>query len=240
MNKISTYNTYQSEVYKNTLKKKENDVKAGKKNKADKVQNASQPELSDKAKALLEELKKKYSNIDFFVADYSSEEEAAAYLNRGNKEYSVLIDSETLEEMAADDSVKEKYTDIIDNATGQLSEMKEKLGEDGEEVTRIGVIVNNDGTVSYFAELEKMSEKQRERIEKAREEKREEAAEEKKKAAKEARELPKDNAAFEKTKKTTLKADSIGELIERIKNVDWSKVEEEEIPVQGSRFDFSI
>lgn len=242
MNKISNYSTYQKEVYQNTLKKKEkeNEVKFGKKEKTDKTQNASQLELSDKAKALLEELKKKYSNIDFFVADYASEEEAASYLNRGTKEYSVLLDPETLEEMAKDDSVKQEYTDIIDKATGELTDMKEKLGEDGEEVTRIGVIVNNDGTVSYFAELEKMSEKQRERIEKAREEKKEEAAEEKKKAAREAREPSKDGLSFEKTKKTTVKADSVEELMEKIRNVDWSKVPQEEIPDRGARFDFSI
>ena len=33
-------------------------------------------QLSDKAKALLEELKSKYGNMDFFIADYSTEEEA--------------------------------------------------------------------------------------------------------------------------------------------------------------------
>ena len=222
MNKISNYSAYQKEVYQNNLKKeKENEIKSGKREKAGKTQNTSQPELSDKAKALLEELKKKYSNIDFFVADYDSDEEAASYLNRGIKEYSVLLDPETLEEMARDSSVKQKYTDMIDKATGELSDMKEQLGEAGDEITRVGVVVNNDGTVSYFAELEKMSEKQRERIEKAREEKKEEAAE-------------------EKRKKTTVKADSIEELMEKIKKVDWNKIPQEEIPTRGARFDFSI
>ena len=46
--------------------------------------------------------------MDFIVADYESEEEASAYLSRGTKEYSVLIDPELLEEMAADGKTKEK------------------------------------------------------------------------------------------------------------------------------------
>lgn len=223
MNKISDYGNYQKDLYQKSLQKKdkEKEVKISKKDKTEGTQNVNQPELSDKAKALLEELKQKYSNIDFFVADYSCDEEAASYLNRGAKEYSVFMDPETLEQMAADDSVKQKYLDIIDDATGQLKDMKEKLGEEGEEVTRLGVVVDKDGTVSYFAELEKMSEKQRERIEKAKEEKKEEAI-------------------YSKTKRTTVKADSVEELMEKIKNVDWDKISQEEVPNRGGRFDFSV
>lgn len=61
--------------------------------------------LSDKAQALLDEMKRKYSNMDFFVADYSSSEEASGIMSRGSKEYGVLLDPETLEAMAKDGSV---------------------------------------------------------------------------------------------------------------------------------------
>ena len=54
-------------------------------------------------------MQKKYGDRDFFVADYSSDDEAQRYLSRGSKEYSVLIEPELLEKMAADESVKEKY-----------------------------------------------------------------------------------------------------------------------------------
>ena len=67
---------------------------------------SKQPELSQGAKDLLNEMQKKYGDRDFFVADYSSDDEAQRYLSRGSKEYSVLIEPELLEKMAADESVK--------------------------------------------------------------------------------------------------------------------------------------
>ena len=51
-------------------------------------------------------MQKKYGDRDFFVADYSSDDEAQRYLSRGSKEYSVLIEPELLEKTAADESVK--------------------------------------------------------------------------------------------------------------------------------------
>ena len=68
---------------------------------ADKV-GQNELNLSDEAKDLLQELKEKYRNMDFMVAHFSSDEEAQSYLSRGTKDYSVLIDPETLEAMAAD------------------------------------------------------------------------------------------------------------------------------------------
>ena len=79
-----------------------------------------------------------------------------------------------LEEMAANEETKEKYLDLLNNATNEITNIKEQLGEQKEEVTHIGIVFGEDGTISYFAELEKTSEKQRERIEEAKEEKAEE------------------------------------------------------------------
>ena len=117
MSKIDGYSVYQK-VYEKSIQKK-NDLKksedANKVNKPDRVDKYEPVELSDKAKALLEELKKKYGNMDFMIANYDSEEEAAHYLSRGTKEFSVLIEPELLEEMAADESVKEKYLGLLDD-----------------------------------------------------------------------------------------------------------------------------
>ena len=128
-------------------------------------------QLSDKAKALLEELKQKYDNIDFFVADYSSDEEAQSYLDRGTKEYSVLIDPETLEAMAADEETKEKYTGMIDEATAKLADMKDQLEESGVQVKSLGVSIADDGSMTLFASIEEMSAKREEHLEKMREKK---------------------------------------------------------------------
>lgn len=190
--------------------------------KTDKTGSNGVEGLSDRAKKLLEQLKKTYKNMDFMVADYHSDEEAAQYLSRGTKEFSALIEPEVLEEMAADEETKEKYTRMLDDATNKLSDMKEQLGDQEDEVKSLGISLKQDGSVSYFADLEKMSENQKERIEKSRETRKEE------------------KAAQEKSKKTRVHANSVKELMDKIKNVDWDKIKATDNKESGSRFDYSI
>ena len=225
MNRIENYGVYQNNRYERTAQNKKENVKT---NKADKTDKNSMAQLSSRAKKLLEELKKKYGNMDFMVADYENEEEASAYLSRGTKEYSVLIEPELLEEMAADEESKEKYLGKLDESTDQLAKMKDKLGDKKSEVVHMGVSIGKDGKLSYFAELEKMSAKQREHIEKTRERNREEKAS----AAK--KESP------DRGKRTRVTADSTGELLEKIYTVDWSKVQTEGEKGNGNRFECSI
>lgn len=235
MSKIDGYSVYQNQYYDKTQKSGRDTAKTqnGKTDKTDKTAKKDSVELSERAKELLKELQKKYGDMDFFVADYSSNEEAQSYLSRGTKAFSVLLDPETLEAMAADEDTKNSYMNQIDAARTDLSSMKEKLEETGEEVTRVGMTFDKDGNVSYFAEVEKISEKYKEHIEKGIEKKKEEKAE----AAK------KEEAASHspgKVKKTTVYADSVDELLEKIKKVDWDKIGEEEVKKSGGFFDFSI
>ena len=158
-----------------------------------------------------------------------------AYLSRGSKEYSVLIDTETLEEMAANQKSKEKYLGILDEATGKLSDLREQLSEEeGQEVARLGISIGKDGSVSYFAELEKMSEKQRERIEKSKEKKKEQSDQAEKTAKNRS-----ETAKAEPYKRTRVTAQTAEELLEKIRKVDWEKVPELQA-VNGSRLDLSI
>ncbi len=222
MTKVSGYGAYRTQYYDSTVQnKKEQETK-----KTDKTEESGRPgkvQLSDKAQALLKELQKTYKNMDFMVADYDSDEEAASYLSRGTKEYSVLLDPELLEEMAADEDTKNQQLGLLEKATTKLSDMKAQLGDKKDEVTHVGVAIDKDGTMSFFAELEKSGERQRERIEKSRETRREEAAQEKK----------------EKSKRTRVEADSVEELLDKIRNVDWRQIREEEHPASGGRIDFS-
>ncbi len=114
-------------------------------------------ELSEAAKNLLAELKEKYGDIDFFVAEFSTDEEAQYYHNQSTKKYSCVIDPKTLEEMAADEAVKEKYVGIIDTADEKFDQVKEELGEDADEIKRMGITVDKEGVVTYFAELTKQT-----------------------------------------------------------------------------------
>lgn len=228
---VGSYGVYQKNYYDDKTQKKE-EKKADKTDRNSKAKKQQGVNLSSRAQKLLKELQKKYKNMDFIVADYDSDEEASAYLSRGTKEYSVLLDPETLEAMAADESVKKKYTDIIDGATDKLDDVKKKLGEDGDQVVRLGVSVDKSGKVSYFAELEKMSEKSKEYWDKAAEKKKSEKAEEARKAEK--------AEAKERIKKTKVTADSVEELLEKIKEVDWDSIKAEEPVKTGNRYDYFV
>ena len=255
MNKVNGYSVYQSNYYNNTVQNKKDKDKPQKSDSAQKNDSVKKTEhdtvqLSDKAKALLQELKKQYGNMDFFVADYDTEEEAASYLSRGTKEFSVLIDTEELERMAEDEEVKNQNLALLDEAVGKLGDMKEQLKEteNGDQVIQLGVTIGKDGEVSYFAELEKVSERQKDFIEKMRADKKEAA----KDAAEEAQEAKEDEAAkattqgrdsyrFEKSRRTTVYAGSAEELLEQIAGIDWDAIKEETTTnMPGGHFDLSI
>ncbi len=263
MSRIDGYNAYQDNFFKTAFKDKpvpkkpENDEKAVKpeddkaasleimSNKADKADNLGGVQLSDAAKNLLEELKQKYGNMDFMVANYSSDEEASEILSRGTKEFSVLIEPELLEEMAADEEVKNKYMGIIEESTQKMADLKEEISEnseDGTEVTSIGMSVSSDGTVKYFAELKNASDAQAERIEKNKEKKAEEEAREEKKAEHKDKippESPEDRFVPEASKSTRVEASSVDELLEKIKNLDWEQIRALPPKNEGGKFDFS-
>jgi len=241
MQKIGTYNAYQNTVYDKTTQagKSTASSKAANAKGADAAKESKAPDLSKAAQKLLKELHEKYTNMDFMVADYETEEEAASYLSRGTSEYSTIFTPEELEKMAADESVKEKNLKTLDDAVSKLGEMKEQLGDKGKDVTRVGMVMGDDGQVSFFAELEKGSAQQRERIERQRENNRAEAKEAKKvEASKEAEERLK---SMEKPgKRTTVFASSVDELAEKIGQVDWDKVKEENYGPVGNYFNLTI
>ena len=72
--------------------------------KADKSKETSTVKLSTDAQKYLEQLKGKYKNVDFIVADFSSDEEAQKHLATGNGEYNCVITPDTLEKMATDET----------------------------------------------------------------------------------------------------------------------------------------
>ena len=236
MEKIGSY--YQSSVYNRTAQnaKDANKTRTDSAKKAGTAQESSKtPTLSKAAQNLLKELQKSYGNMDFMVAEYETDEEAASLLSRGTGEYSVLFTPDELEKMAADEDVKKKNLNVLDNAVSKLDEMKEQLGDKADDISRIGISFGDDGEVSFFAELEKNSEKQRERIEKQREDKKE--------ASKEAgKSETAEYLAHGKStgKRTTVFASTVEELAEKIARVDWNAVKEERQSPAGQRFDFTV
>ena len=96
-------------------------------------------------------------------------------------------------------------------------------------ITKFGISFNSDGTTTFFAELEKSSASQKEYLEKLQEKK----AAEKKEAKK------KEQSKQTEVRKTTVQANSKEELLEKISELDWSKITEEKA-TQGMKFDITI
>jgi len=193
-------------------------------------------ELSDKANKLLKDLQKKYGNMNFLVGNYSSEEEAHSILSRHatNKDFSVLIDPETLEKMAADKDVRAKYEGILSDAAGQLTSIKEELGDDEDKVKSLGISIDGEGKVSFFAEMEKASAEQREKLDEKRAAKKEEASKE----ARHTKEKEQLEKLHNKENTKVLSADSAQELLEKIRLYKFEP-RKDDITV-GKTFDLSV
>ena len=102
-------------------------------------------------------------------------------------------------------------------------------------INKLAVSINDDGSMSIFAELEKMSEKQKDYIEKLREKRAEEKKTAEKSEEKKVNSYKKDDTSS--VKKVVVEASSEEELVEKINNVNWDKVSGEKV---GARFDFSV
>ncbi len=205
-----------------------------------------QPELSEKGQKYYEELKKKYSNMDFVLVSKdmkaAAQAQAGSYANK-NKMV-VLIDEEKIERMAEDENYRKKYEGIISGATSQMQQLKKSLTSSGAKVKGYGMQVNDGGNASFFAVIDKSYEAQRKRIAKKAEQK----AEDKKKAQKEERDKRAEEARTQKGDKAkedlvTVTASSIDELINKINNTMFAamsdNMETEAEKRVGHNFDYS-
>ncbi|MCR5502249.1 MAG: DUF6033 family protein [Lachnospiraceae bacterium] len=148
------------------------------------------PELSEKAAAYYEDLKKKFGDMDFVLVSRDMKEaakqQAGTFANPNRMV--VLIDEDKIEKMAEDESFRNQYEGIISQAKSGLSRLKTQTANNSN-VKGYGMQVNDGGTASFFAVLKDSSKAQKARIEKKAAEKKEaEKAAEKKEAAKKAEE----------------------------------------------------
>lgn len=158
MSKINGYSAYQTSFTSSAVQNRKDEAKTdrtGNTQKQEKGKKTGTTQLSDAAKSLLKDLQKRYGNMDFIVAKYETEEEAASYLARGSKEFSVLIDPDELEQMAEDPEVCRQYTDQLDSAVEQLKNMKEQIQLEEGDVLHLGVAMDQYGIKSFFADIEK-------------------------------------------------------------------------------------
>lgn len=178
-------------------------------------QTIGNPKLSEKASKYYDELKKKYANMNFILVSEDMKEQAkvnaAGYAN-ANKMV-VLIDEDKIERMAEDENYRKQYEAIIANAASGMSQLGSSIAATGASVKGYGMQVNDNGTATYFAVLEKSSAAQKERIEKKAAKKKAEEKAKDKKAQKEAEK--------ERIKKSHDKAEKISD-----KEVDTVDIED--------------
>ncbi len=213
-----------------------------------------EPKLSDKAAKYYEDLKKKYSGMEFILVSRDqkafAQSQAASYANPAKMV--VLIDEDKIERMATDESYRKQYEGIIANAASGMSQLSKSLSGNSS-VKGYGMKVNGNGTASFFAVIDKSLAAQRKRIEKKAQEKEEAKKAEEKRAKKKEQQEKLEESWKKDSGKTenlydedtvTVQASSIEELLKKINDVtfesmsDYARTEEEK--KIGQSFDFSI
>lgn len=219
------------------------------------------PKLSEKAAKYYEELKKKFSNMDFILVSADQKEAAkaqAASFSNPNKMV-VLIDEDKIERMAADENYRKQYEGIILNGANSLTQLAKKISASGANVKGFGMQVK-DGRASFFAAVDKsfstMRKNQEKRIAAKKAAKKAEEKKAEKKAAQEKLQSRRNNAGIQDKEKNDdfeskwsmedleiLSASSIDELMRRIEDYNYAwlsdRMQTEQERRIGQQIDFS-
>lgn len=142
-------------------------------------------QLSEEGAKYYEELKKKYSGMDFVLVSKDMKNYAkqnAASFGNANKMV-VLIDEEKIERMATDENFRAKYEGLIAKASSTMPALK-SIAEKSGNVKSIGMQVNDNGTASFFAVMQKSSQSMTEKLAAKRAEKKKAEKQAEKKAEK--------------------------------------------------------
>lgn len=214
-----------------------------------------EPKLSENAAKYYEQLKKKYGNMDFVLVSSDKKEFAKSQAASLNNPYKmvVLIDEEKIERMAADENFRAQYEGILNRAASGVQQMKASLGNRAN-VRAYGVQINDGGTMSFFAVVDKSMKAQKERIEKKAAEKKEAKKAEAKKAEKQeqqdkleelrADDTARPNRAAKDEELVTVTASSLDELLRKVDDVMFAgmsdRVQTEEEKLVGQNFDLRM
>lgn len=213
-------------------------------NKKTEKKEALTPEdqLSDKAKDYLAKLRKSRKNVDFRISEKGMENNYLA--KKTNKEFTIVLTNEEIEKMATDKAFEKKQLYIIDKTMKDMLKASLGLGENNgsgktntSDIKDIALKLKEDGSTELIASLEKSSKsakqiaaekakrRETEKLEEKRLEKRQAAEKDKKKIADKSEEKKSEK---EKVKRVEVKANTIEELVEKMKNIDWDKIPETE------------
>ena len=179
---------------------------------------ADEKKLSATAQEYLKQLREKYGDFDFVVADDMSSPQS--FSQDSAKKYSVVLSTEEIERMAVDEDYEKKVMGQVDSAVEKLDSIAEKaeLGE-GVQFNYLAAEFDDEGNMKLFAGLEKLSEEQAERMEEAKEKRAEENKSDEENSEEE--KLP------SASQKVELEASSVEEMLEKIFGIKWGEVEEQ-------------
>ena len=192
---------------------------------------SSEDKLSSKAQKYLETLRKDNADFDFIIADKG--DDFRGLVDQSDKEFTVVFSSAELERMASDEKYAREKLSTVKTAVEMSDKINEQFGferawgttdNSGTVLNKLTMSFDDDGKMTLFADLEKITEKQKERLEELKEKRAEEKKQEKKDVT---------------VKRTTIQANSKEELLEKISELDWSKITEEKA-TQGMKFDITI
>ena len=209
--------------------------------KTDDISSKNEAKLSKKAQDFLKNLRSKYGDYDFMIGNGS--DEVRSLSKSGSKEFSVIFSSAEIEKMANDEDYAAEKMHAVENSVNMCRKICEQQGYvsafDADKsgngiINKITITSDDNGNLKFFAELEKTSSKQKERLEKSREKKAEEKKIEERRAHKK---NPYEKDTKDSVKRTTIEADSINEFLDKLEKVDWANVTDSK---SGDRFNFSV
>lgn len=195
------------------------------------------PQLSETASKYYEELKKKYSNMDFILVSSDMKEiakaNAGSYANPGK--LVVLIDEEKIERMATDEKFRKQYEAILNHAASGMNQLNSRISQSSANVKSYGAMFNDGGTMSFFAVVDKSLAAQKKRIEKKAAEKKEAQKTAAKKAEKKKQqEKLEEKRAEGKAKETdesedtvTITASSVEELMRKLEDYAYASMSDQ-------------
>ncbi len=180
----------------------------------------------------LNNLRKKYSDVNITVVDFKSEKQELSYMLGCSGGNNVAISSSIVAKMANDPAMAAKYEKVIADIPNHGKEVKEKIeSEPGCKVYASGVKIDKDGKVTYWivggksgegpGTKEKMQKMLKEkRVEKKKQEKAETLRKEKLKEQEKLEEKQAERRAEEKERMELLisKGDSLENVISKMRN----------------------
>ena len=143
------------------------------------------PELSEEAAKLYDELKRKYSDMDFTLVSkdmVGTAKQMAAGMSSPNKMI-VLIDEDKLEKMATDPKFRQEIENKIMSARNQMPKLTQMMQKNSG-ISQVGMQFTKDNRAQFFAVVDKSFQDLNERIAQKRAQKKADAKAAEKKEAK--------------------------------------------------------